>query len=498
MGGLRTAAAALCTRGTGADLEVLLAHRAPQLRFFGGYDAFPGGAVEPSDGREGEGDELELATRRAVLREAFEEAGVLPVGADELLDPGTRSALRKGLLGDDEDAVRSFQRALDRQPELLARVRPLGWLTTPPFAPVRYRTRFLHFEVSSRHLPTPCEGEIVRTTFAAPGAVLQEWTRGERLVVPPVLWQLDHLANEGLEAFLARQPGRCAAHEAGRLHRIRSAPGVWMAALRTPTLPPATTTNTFVVGEERLWILDPATPEPSEQERLFELVDALVAEGRRVEGVLVTHHHHDHVGAVQVTAERYGVPVAAHPLTLERLPAAPSRQHPLADGDRIDLGPAPDGSEGWHLEALHTPGHDRGHLAFLESRYRSLFMGDLASTVSTIVIDPPEGHLATYLDSLRRVAALDLGRGHPAHGPVAREARALLTHYLDHRARREARLLAALGPAPQGEAELVEVVYDDADARVRALARRSLRAGLDKLAEDGAAVEVAAGQWRVS
>ena len=123
MGGLRTAAAALCTRGTGADLEVLLAHRAPQLRFFGGYDAFPGGAVEPSDGREGEGDELDLATRRAVIREAFEEAGVLPVGADELLEPGTRAALRAGLLADDEDAVRSFQRALDRQPELLARAR---------------------------------------------------------------------------------------------------------------------------------------------------------------------------------------------------------------------------------------------------------------------------------------------------------------------------------------------------------------------------------------
>ena len=498
MKGLRTAAAALCTRGRGADLEVLLAHRAPQLRFFGGYDAFPGGAVEPSDGREGEDDGLDLATRRAVVREAFEEAGVLPAGAEGVLEPEARVALRSGLLVDDADAVRSFQQALDRRPDLLEQVRPLGWLTTPPFAPVRYRTRFLHLEASPVHPPTPCGGEIVRAAFAAPAAVLREWTRGERLVVPPVLWQLEHLNREGLDAFLARQPERCAAHEAGRLHRIRSAPGVWMAALRTPTLPPATTTNTFIVGEQRLWILDPATPERSEQERLFELVDALVAEGRQVEGVLVTHHHHDHVGAVQATAERYGVPVAAHALTLERLPETPTRARALADGDRIDLGLAPDGTEGWHLEALHTPGHDRGHLAFLESRYRSLFMGDLASTVSTIVIDPPEGHLATYLESLRLVAALDLGRGHPAHGPVAREAHALLMHYLDHRARREARLLAALGPDPRAEAELVEVVYDDADPRVRGLARRSLRAGLEKLAEDGAACEVAAGLWRVS
>ena len=200
-------------------------------------------------------------------------------------------------------------------------------------------------------------------------------------------------------------------------------------------------------------MIDPATPEASEQERLG--LDALQAEGRRVERVLVTHHHHDHVGAVQATAERYQVPVAAHPLTLERLPHAPREAQALEDGARIELGSAPDGSTGWHLEALHTPGHDRGHLAFLESRYRSVFLGDLASTVSTIVIDPPEGHLATYLASLRRVASLDLGRGHPAHGPVAREATALLEHYLEHRGRREDKLVAALAAEPRDEDELV-------------------------------------------
>lgn len=499
MARMRIAAAALCTRGTGTAPEVLLARRAPELRFFGGYDAFPGGVLDPEDGLADDEEALAAATLRAAVREVFEETGLLPAGFEDLLAEEERADVRRGLLAGDTDAAAIFRTAVDRTPAVLEALRPLGWLTTPPFAPVRYRTRFLHVPIAAGARPDPCGGEIVQARFERSGEALASWIRGERLIVPPVLWQLRHLEDEGLDAFLEAQPARCAAHEAGRLHRIRSAPGVWMAALRTPTLPPATTTNTYVVGEERLVVIDPATPEASEQERLFELLDALQAEGRRVERVLVTHHHHDHVGAVQATAERYQVPVAAHPLTLERLPHAPREAQALEDGARIELGSAPDGSAGWHLEALHTPGHDRGHLAFLESRYRSVFLGDLASTVSTIVIDPPEGHLATYLASLRRVAGLDLGRGHPAHGPVAREATALLEHYLEHRGRREDKLVAALAAEPRDEDELVVEVYDDADPRVRPLARRSLRAGLEKLAEEGRAREASRGRWaRVS
>ena len=497
MARLRIAAAALCTRGTGAAPEVLLARRAPELRFFGGYDAFPGGVLDPEDGVADDEAALAAATLRAAVREVFEETGLLPAGFEDLLVEEERAAVRRGLLAGDTDAAATFRSAVDRTPAVLEALRPLGWLTTPPFAPVRYRTRFLHVPIAAGARPDPCGGEIVQARFERPGEALASWVRGERLIVPPVLWQLRHLEDEGLDAFLEAQPTRCAAHEAGRLHRIRSAPGVWMAALRTPTLPPATTTNTYVVGEERLVVIDPATPEASEQERLFELLDALQAEGRRVERVLVTHHHHDHVGAVQATAERYQVPVAAHPLTLERLPHAPREAQALEDGAQIELGSAPDGSTGWHLEALHTPGHDRGHLAFLESRYRSVFLGDLASTVSTIVIDPPEGHLATYLESLERLERFPMTTLYPAHGPAMRDGRRLAQKYIRHRRQREATLVKTLQEQPCDVDALLPKVYWDADERLYPFAARSLLAGLEKLAEEGRA-EQQDGVWRLT
>ena len=88
---------------------------------------------------------------------------------------------------------------------------------------------------------------------------------------------------------------------------------------------------------------------------------------------------------------------------------------------------------------MHTPGHDRGHLVFLESRYGALIAGDLASTVSTILIEPPEGHLSTYLATLTRMAEVDFGHLYPAHGPAARDGRGLLRRYLRHRAMRRTR-----------------------------------------------------------
>jgi glyoxylase-like metal-dependent hydrolase (beta-lactamase superfamily II) len=273
----------------------------------------------------------------------------------------------------------------------------------------------------------------------------------------------------------------------GGLHPIFFVPGIQLVPLRTPTIPPAKTTNTYLVGESRVWIVDPATPHADEQARLFELLDAWRAQGRQLAGILVTHHHEDHVGAVVATSQRYSLPVSAHALTLERLPRGFVPGRALADGDAIEVGDAPDGLPGWHLSAVFTPGHDRGHLCFVDSRYRAALVGDLCSTLSTIVIDPPEGHLRTYLDSLRRVLDLGIGTLLPAHGPGVQDGRRVLRDYLVHRHEREVALRAALGETPRAVADLVPEVYGDTDQGLWPLAARSLLAGLQKLEEDGLA-----------
>lgn len=443
MSALREAAAVALLRESARGVEIYLAKRSPELRFFGGYWACPGGGLEPVDG---EGEEAWFACARRELEE-----------------------------------------------EIAVRVEHLGFLgerTTPPFAPVRYKTRFFEAELPFGQEPRIASGELTEGRFFAPAEALASWTRGELWIVPPVLSLLEALCAPTREEFRARwrEEERALAAER-RLPPIRFSPGLFIAALRTATLPPATTTNTVLVGHEALYVVDPATAEESERQRLFRELDARVAEGARLAGVLVTHHHPDHVGSVAATAARYDLPVLAHPLTLERLPERPRRARALEDGAVIELGHAPDGTPHWHLTAYHTPGHDRGHLVFWESRYHALIGGDLASTVSTIVIDPPEGHLATYLASLERIRELDLGFFYPSHGPAVPHGKRLLSTYLAHRAMREGLLLDALKEGPKTPAELLPVVYADTAPALHALAARSLQAGLEKLVEEGRARE---------
>jgi len=497
----RIATAALVTRGTGPGVEVLVVRRAPQLRFFGGYWAFPGGVVDDAD-HDGDPDHDD-AHRRCTLRELVEEVGLIP---DAL---PAAAELRPALLERDAAAAaRRFRSLLDTEPAALDAVMPFARLTTPPFAPVLYRTRFVHVQAADGFTPTVIPGELVDCAYVSPADLLASWRLGERLVAPPVLFLLEHLAELGLERFLAEIAAVTERMEAGKLHLIRNVPGIIMAPLATVTLPPATTTNAYLVGEERFFVVDPAPVDPGEQQRLFELIDDRRAGGRELVGVLLTHHHPDHVGAAQVTARRYDVPVLAHAATLDLLDLGVENTRALEDGVELPLGNSPDGAPGWTLTALHTPGHAPAHLVFRESRYGAVLGGDLVSTVSTIVIDPPEGHLATYISSLERMRDL-MGPGavlHPAHGPVASDGVRVLDRFLEHRQRREDALITALevesirGSVSGGlhEDELVRSVYAEVDESLHPIAARSLRAGLEKLAEEGRATEVEPARWAMS
>jgi endoribonuclease LACTB2 len=100
------------------------------------------------------------------------------------------------------------------------------------------------------------------------------------------------------------------------------------------------------------------------------------------------------------------------------------------------------------------------------------------------VIDPPEGHMATYFDSLRRMHALPLTALFPAHGPVMANARAKIQQYLDHRTARETKILAAWERGHQDPVSIVKEVYTDVAPAMHSLAERSVIAHLEKLREE--------------
>ena len=481
------------TRGRGRDLEVFLVKRSPALRFLGGYWVFPGGVVDRMDRGE-DGEEDELTSTRCAIRELFEETGVLPAALARAIGPEEREVLRGELLRQGF-LVPRWCEALARTPAALESVRPFCRLITPPFSRLRYTTSFHHLELPAGEGPSFSEGELVDGRFWSPREVLDAWVAGEIPVSPPTLLQLGLHRGSGVEEWLAACAHECGRIVAGRLEVARQSPGITVLPLLTDTQPPALSTSCYLVGHERVWIVDPAPVDEGERARLFEITDEWREEGRRFEGILLTHHHPDHVGAVEVVARRYGLAVHAHPWTLEHLPFRPDESRALDEGDEIDLGAAPDGSPDWRLRVLHTPGHAPGHLVFLESRYRAAVVGDMLSTASTIVIDPPEGHMATYLASLERLVREGIGSLHPAHGIQHLDGPGLVRHYLAHRREREEGIFAALGPEPASPDEILARAYADAPEELLFLARRSLLAGLIKLEEEGRAERGADG-WR--
>lgn len=482
MGEARPSTAVLLTRRRRGELEVYLVERAGELAFFGGWWALPGGALDAVDGAE---DEAALA--RCGLRELFEETGVLPGALGRDRDPRDRARLRASLCEREPDS-RGWRAWIDERPEAIDELARVCTLTTPRFSARRFRTHFVHLELPEGERPSIVEGELVGGRFVRPGDALTAWRAGELLIVPPVLLLLQLLERSGsLDAFRRAASTHAREVEAGRLHSVQSVPGVFLAPLRTPTIPPATTTNCVLLGERRVWVVDPATWEDDELRRLHRCMDEWIADGRVFEGVVLTHHHHDHVGGVVATCARYGLPLWAHPETLARLSFEVDDPRPLEEGDRLELGTAPDGSADWHARVLFTPGHAPGHVVLVDSRYGTAIAGDMVSTLSTILIEPPDGHLATYLASLRRLEQEPIGMIVPAHGMPARDGQALVRAFLAHRQAREDALVRALEDGVAHEEGLVERVYPELPASGRALAGRSLRSGLDKLVEEGRA-----------
>jgi ribonuclease/clavin/mitogillin len=312
------------------------------------------------------------------------------------------------------------------------------------------------------------------------------------LLSPPTVSLLMTLRGHPVDDLPTRLRPLLAHVAAGELPPLWFSPAVRLLPLLSDGLPPGTHTNTFLIGTGPAWLLDPAPVEERERQRLFAAVDESKTT-QPLAGIVLSHHHPDHVGAAMACAERYGVPILAHAETARLLAGKVRIDQLLAEGDRLDLGTAPHGRGSWHLEALHTPGHAPGHLAFFEPDYRLLFAGDLVSTLSSVVITPPEGNIPDYLASLRRLKTLPTRLLLPAHGPSSARPNHTIDEAIEHRAKREEQLLAALGPVSRTVADLTLDLYRGLPSALLPLAELQTLAGLDKLHREGRARAEGAG-----
>lgn len=256
-------------------------------------------------------------------------------------------------------------------------------------------------------------------------------------------------------------------------------PGVRRLLGLNPGLMTGPGTNTYLVGERELTVIDPGPADPRHVDNILAAADQLNAPLRRV---LVTHTHRDHSPAAARLAERARVELMGPEVPDDGLQDEDWRpDRHVGHGDRVHV-------DERSLRVIATPGHVGNHLCYLLEDSGLLFTGDHLIHGSTVVIAPPSGSMSDYVASLRLLLDEPVARVAPGHGEVIEEPRKALEWTLTHRLEREEKVLTALRGRPGSTArELVEAVYQDVPDYLHAVATLSLEAHLIKLVEEGRA-----------
>jgi glyoxylase-like metal-dependent hydrolase (beta-lactamase superfamily II) len=263
---------------------------------------------------------------------------------------------------------------------------------------------------------------------------------------------------------------------------VSIAPGIVRITAPNPGVMTGPGTNTYIIGQRELVVIDPG-PEIGSH------IDALrAAVGERLKWILCTHTHLDHSPAARALKDATGAQIAGRIASQDgRQDADFAPDRILNDGDTVR-------ADAVTLRAVHTPGHASNHLCYLLEERRMLFTGDHVMQGSTVVISPPDGDMQAYFASLEKLLALDLAALAPGHGRVIETPHDEVRRLVVHRLKREQKVLDALARKnPATLDELVRLAYDDVSERLHPVARRSLHAHLIKLAREGRASETVSG-----
>ena len=236
-------------------------------------------------------------------------------------------------------------------------------------------------------------------------------------------------------------------------------------------------TNTYLLGEERVAVLDPGPAIP-------EHIDAILkTAGDRIRWIVCTHTHPDHSPAWQAVAQATGAEV------IGALPADDMFQDdtfkPTRELQHDDVLATPE----FTLRAVHTPGHVSNHFCFFLEEEQMLFAGDHIMNGSTVVIIPPSGDMKAYIESLQLLQRYETKLIAPGHGEVMEDSRAVVDWLVKHRLKRERKVIDGLHQTGRTSLdELVKVVYDDVNTSLHKMAKLSLSAHLIKLHQENRAL----------
>ncbi len=528
---LRPAATVLLLRDGPQGIEVLMTRRAMTASFAPGAYVFPGGGIDAADAqahsmaqRRPKQSDLHLTQAIAAIRESFEELGILFARHGD------------GRWADNTDIAH-----IDRKQAFAAQCQTRGltlaadqvfvlahWITDRDL-PRRFDVPFLVARMPEGQTPVADESEQFEPVWVRPVDALTRHEAGQFFIIFPTIRTLDRLkafatVDEVLQAcaindeplwtscpragWLAGNEARYMEHEApfgelalvtpdGQIHHHldwkTDQPVALLKNLQRLTAPnpgvmTGPGTNSYLVGDPNTGYIA-IDPGPADDEHLQRLWRAA---GGQIRMIVCTHSHPDHSpGAAPLQALCSHKPpilgLASQPTARANSRFSPDRA--LADGEKLVLqGTGVDGEITHTLRVVHTPGHAANHLCLVLEEDGLLFSGDHVLNGSTTVIDPPDGHMGDYLDSLDKLAAACEAGGIefilPAHGHVLGFAHQAITHLKAHRLKREVKIAAAMQALPQGSLqEWVEKAYDDVPPRLWPVAARSLQAHVDHIRE---------------
>lgn len=246
-----------------------------------------------------------------------------------------------------------------------------------------------------------------------------------------------------------------------------------------------TGTGTYIVGHGTVAIIDPGPEIPEHIEAVLKAV-----EGETVSHLVITHTHRDHSPAARALKAKLGAPIVgcAQVKGEDGMPAAEEAvdwdyapDTILAEGDTIS-------GEGWTLEAIETPGHTSTHLCFALPEEKALFTGDHVMGWSTSVIAPPDGDMAAYMASLKKLLERDDAIYYPTHGAPVENPRPFVRGLINHRRMREGQIMKLLSDEPKTIPQMVEALYVSTPKYLHAAAGRSVLAHLIDLEARGRVV----------
>ena len=529
----RPAATVLLLRDSDQGLQVLMTRRAMTASFAPGAYVFPGGGVDALDAtshpqarRRATQSDLHLTQAIAAIRESFEELGVLLARHAD------------GRAADQHD-IAALDRSAPFTPQCQAQGLVLAadevfvlahWITDRDL-PRRFDVPFLVARMPEGQEPVADESEQFEPIWISPSEALARHQAGDFFIIFPTIRTLERLldftlVDDVLQAcaateqplwtscpragWLAGREARYMEHEQPFGELAMTSPdgqivhtldwqaeqpvallkNVMRLTAPNPGVMTGPGTNSYLVGDPNTGYIaiDPGPADPEHLERLWR------AAGGDIRHIVCTHSHPDHSpGALPLQA------LCANKPPILGLPSAPTARaaseftpdRALLNNELLKLSAIGLEANLTHtLKIVHTPGHAANHLCLVLIEDGLLFSGDHILNGSTTVIDPPDGDMTAYLDSLDVLNAACTEHTIqfilPAHGYVMGgfngEASAAITHLKAHRLKREAKILKAMQTLPEGRLEdWVALAYDDVPPRMWPVAKRSLMAHVDRL-----------------